>query len=339
MTRTDTFGTDTSGSDRPQNHLGFPGAETLMAAGRVTPPKAETVAAAQAVVRAAIERDADVAALTPAALTPAALTPATATPSAVRPRRRAGLAGLFFRPRVVVTALAAAVAAGVIAYPALTATDSAPSQPPRAASAKAFLNDMAQVAASAPATEAPYWKTTLNLTVPADGEKESTHTRYLDRKGKSTEVNPDGSTKVAFTARAYAVGDRTLGWNQLDKLPTDPKALASLLPTPNSADGKAKSTFDNATALLGESPARPELRAALYRVLAGLPGVEVAGPAKDATGRTGTALEWTTDSGTLRLIINPKTGDLLEETETAPRTGALQARYTYLTNAPADRIG
>ncbi|MFD8382098.1 CU044_5270 family protein [Streptomyces sp. NPDC059679] len=329
MTRTDTFSSD---------HLDFPGAETLMAAGRVAPPKAETVAAAQAVVRAAIERDAEVAALTPAT----ALTPAAGTPSAARPRRRAGFAGLFFRPRVVATALAAAVAAGVIAYPALTTTDSAPSQPPqppRAVSAKAFLNDMAQVAAATPAAKAPYWKTSLTVTVPADGEKERTHTRYLDRKGKSTEVNPDGSTQVAVRARAYAVGDRTLGWNQLDKLPTDPKALAALLPSPNSADGKAKSTFDNATALLGESPARPDLRAALYRVLAGLPGVEVAGPAKDATGRTGTALEWTTDSGTLRLIVNPKTGDLLEETETAPRTGALQARYTYLSNAPADSIG
>ncbi|MES4907171.1 MULTISPECIES: CU044_5270 family protein [unclassified Streptomyces] len=316
MTRTDTFN-----SDHAQDHLDFPGAETLMAAGRVEPPKAETVAAARAVLRAAIERDVE------------------AAVSAARPRRRAGLAGLFLRPRVVVTAVAAAVAAGVVVYPALTSGDAAPARPPQAASAKAFLNDMAQVAASAPATEAPYWKTTLNLTVPADGEKESTHTRYLDRKGKSTEVNPDGSTKVAVTARAYTVGDRTLGWNQLDKLPTDPKALAALLPSANSAEGKAKSTFDNATALLGESPAGPDLRAALYRVLAGLPGVKVTGPAKDATGRTGTALEWKTTSATVRLIVDPKTGDLLEETETAPRTGALQARFTYLTNAPADRIG
>ncbi|MFI0727481.1 CU044_5270 family protein [Streptomyces sp. NPDC021225] len=314
MTRTDTFSSD---------HLDFPGAETLMAAGRVAPPKAETVAAAQAALRAAIERDTEAAAV---------------TPSAARPRRRAGLARLFFRPRVVVTALAAAVAAGVVVYPALTESDSAPAQPPQAASAKAFLNDMAQVAASAPATKAPYWKTTLNLTVPADGEKESTHTRYLDRKGKTTEVNPDGSSKVAFTARAYTVGDRSLDWNQLDKLPTDPKALASLLPSANSAGGKAKSTFDNATALLGESPAGPDLRAGLYRVLAGLPGVEVVGPAKDTTGRRGTALEWNTASTTVRLIINPKTGDLLEETETAPRTGALQARYTYLANTPVDHI-
>ncbi|MGY0061289.1 hypothetical protein ACWY4P_32910 [Streptomyces sp. LZ34] len=324
MTRTSNLG-----AERPQDHLDFPGAETLVTAGRVEPAKAETVAAAQAVLRAAIERDIEAT---------AAPAPAPGTPGA-RPRRRVGLAGLFSRPRFALTALAAAVAAGVVAYPALTSNDAARPQPPQAASAKAFLNDMAQVAASAPATKAPYWKTTLNLAVPADGEKESTHTRYLDRKGKSTEVNPDGSTKVAVTARAYTVGDRTLGWNQLDKLPTDPKALAALLPSPNSADGKAKSTFDNATALLGESPARPDLRAALYRVLADLPGVKVTGPAKDATGRTGTALEWNTTSATVRVIVNPKTGDLLEETETAPKTGALQARYTYLTNAPTDSIG
>lgn len=315
MTRSDTFSSD---------HLDFPGAETLMAAGRVEPPKAETVAAAQAVLRAAIERDTEAAAV---------------PPSAARARRRAGLARLFFRPRVVVTALAAAVAAGVVAYPALTASDSAPTQP---ASAKTFLNDMAQVAASAPATKAPYWKTTLTINHRADGRKPQTLSWYLDRKGKTTMVNPDGSTTVAVTIRGYTVGDRNLDWNQLDKLPTDPKALASLLPSANSANsagGKAKSTFNHATDLLGQSPARPELRAALYRVLADLPGVEVAGPAKDITGRTGTALEWTTDSTTVRLIINPKTGDLLEETETAPRTGALEARYTYLTNAPADKIG
>ncbi|MEU0806252.1 CU044_5270 family protein [Streptomyces sp. NPDC005970] len=315
MTRSDTFSSD---------HLDFPGAETLMAAGRVEPPKAETVAAAQAVLRAAIERDTEAAAV---------------TPSAARPRRRAGLARLFFRPRVVVTALAAAVAAGVVVYPALTSNDTAPAQPPQAASAKTFLNDMAQVAASAPATKAPYWKTTLTINHRADGQKPHTRSWYLDRKGKTTEVNPDGSTTVAFTIRGYSVGDRNLDWNQLDKLPTDPKALASLLPSANSAGGKVKSTFDNATALLGQSPARPELRAALYRVLADLPGVEVTGPAEDITGRRGTALEWTTDSTTVRLIINPKTGDLLEETETAPRTGALEARYTYLVNTPVDKIG
>ncbi|MEU5024939.1 CU044_5270 family protein [Streptomyces milbemycinicus] len=313
-----------SGTDDPQDYLDFPGAEALMAAGRVQPPKTETVAAAQAVLRAAIERDIE------------AATPAAGTPGA-RPRRRTGLAGLISRPRFALTALAAAVAAGVVAYSSLTSNDAVRPRPPRAASAKAFLHNMAQVAASAPGTKAPYWKTTVNLTVPADGGEESTHTRYLDRKGKRILLYPPGHSRVAF--RPFIVGDQILSWSRLDKLPADPKALLELLPTPNSADGKAKSTFDNAATLLGESPARPELRAALYRVLAGLPGVEVVGPAKDATGRTGTALKWTSKSSTIRLIVDPRTGTLLEETQAISKDGAPQARFTFLSNGPADSIG
>ncbi|MDW6062350.1 hypothetical protein SAZ11_35410 [Streptomyces sp. FXJ1.4098] len=238
MTRTDTFGSDTFGSDRPQDHLDFPGAETLMAAGRVAPPKAETVAAAQAVVRAAIERDAEVAALTPAAGTPP---PAPRRPRAPPPRglRRAVLPP----PRRGHGAGRGRCRRGH-RLPGPHRDRQRTVAAPRAVSAKAFLNDMAQVAAATPATKAPYWKTSLTVTVPADGEKERTHTRYLDRKGKSTEVNPDGSTQVTLTARAYAVGDRTLGWNQLDKLPTDPRPSPRCCPppTPPTARPRAPST-------------------------------------------------------------------------------------------------
>lgn len=65
-------------------------------------------------------------------------------------------------------------------------------------------------------------------------------------------------------------------------------------------------------------PVRPALRAATYRVLAGLPDVRSLGMVTDARGRRGEALSRHGDTsegvntGTYRLVIDPKTGNPLE---------------------------
>jgi hypothetical protein len=52
-------------------------------------------------------------------------------------------------------------------------------------------------------------------------------------------------------------------------------------------------------------------------VLAGLDGVRLAGDPTDSTGRHGTALEFTTPTTTERLVVDPATGLLLEQSTTA----------------------
>ncbi|WP_328671060.1 hypothetical protein [Streptomyces sp. NBC_00328] len=63
--------------------------------------------------------------------------------------------------------------------------------------------------------------------------------------------------------------------------------------------------FNGIDALPSRAPSSPELRAALYEVLAGIPGIRLRGPAKDAAGRTGTAVELDGDDRRGRLVIAP----------------------------------
>jgi hypothetical protein len=67
--------------------------------------------------------------------------------------------------------------------------------------------------------------------------------------------------------------------------------------------------------------------------------VRLVGHAKDSAGRVGTAVELKVGSGNSRVVINPKTSQLME-TRTALRTtaksGADVIRTTYLSAGPSD---
>ncbi|MGI8572233.1 MAG: CU044_5270 family protein [Solirubrobacteraceae bacterium] len=63
---------------------------------------------------------------------------------------------------------------------------------------------------------------------------------------------------------------------------------------------------------LAEAPAPPALLAGLYRVLAATPGLQLLGPVKDAAGRTGTEIAVRINAVQLALIVDPRTGQLLE---------------------------
>jgi hypothetical protein len=144
---------------------------------------------------------------------------------------------------------------------------------------------------------------------------------------------------------------------QLDALPTDPSALRAALlsqaeqqqrqaqrseqqnlkkdhirfkavPEPASGETAAGMVFDQATNLLWEPDLSPQLRSALYKVLADTPGVVVRTGVKDSSGRPATEISrfapevWTTASGSTRIhsssgqnvetFENPATGTTLE---------------------------
>ena len=118
--------------------------------------------------------------------------------------------------------------------------------------------------------------------------------------------------------RGYTIGgERRLTRKQFLAFPTDPltaydRILAHVGDGGHSVEGQV---FDAIGTALRESPAPSDLRAALYRALALVPGVTLVGTLTDRAGRSGTAVAFT-EAGTRReLIFDPETSELLAERE------------------------
>jgi hypothetical protein len=147
------------------------------------------------------------------------------------------------------------------------------------------------------------------------------------------------------TGNPFVVGDRSYSAQGLRQLPAGPAQLKALLLAGYQAGAGYGSTTDylfETVPLVFELPVTSQVRAGLYRMLAGLPGVRGLGQVRDASGRRGAAVglngrythcghwsqpgsgaeHWTFASCTVqqRLIINPATGQLL----------ALELRYLRL---------
>lgn len=126
----------------------------------------------------------------------------------------------------------------------------------------------------------------------------------------------------------------------LSSWPTDPERLTAMLRARAEEMDNEKSvsvrTFGIIADLLRETVAPPELRAALYRVAADLPGIEFVGEVTDAAGRPGVAVAMGDDSGVAHrelLIFDPDTSTLLA-TETI-----LLGRTSEFDADPPVRIG
>jgi hypothetical protein len=113
-----------------------------------------------------------------------------------------------------------------------------------------------------------------------------------------------------------AYGKGGLSYLDLSKLPTDVAALRAMIVDRKIESGPAgdAETFTIIGDLLRETYAPPALRAALYQIASGLPGVELIGTVKDEAGRTGTAVAYPTGNGYRNeLIFDPATAALLGE--------------------------
>lgn len=132
--------------------------------------------------------------------------------------------------------------------------------------------------------------------------------------------------------RTFGNGE-SITWDELTDLPTEPGALGRRL-----TDGLAPSghgdRFDlwkQVVALLLESPASPELRRALWQVLAATPGTELLGAMTDSVGRPATGIEADFTQETRErevLLVDPSDGTLLESRSYAD--GGLAYRVTVL---------
>lgn len=117
---------------------------------------------------------------------------------------------------------------------------------------------------------------------------------------------------------SFEVEGRALTMPQLAQLPTGPAALRAFLLAPYPADYQHSRPVQLVQRLFGEAadlttaPVDPAVRAAVYRLLAGLPGIEVLGPTGDAVGRRGTAIAVPDGDVLHELIIDPRTGAVLD---------------------------
>jgi hypothetical protein len=134
-------------------------------------------------------------------------------------------------------------------------------------------------------------------------------------------------------------------------LPTQPKALRRLIearkiPLFVGPPGEAE-TFTLIGDMLRNTYLPPAFRAALYRVVAELPEVELLGQVKDPAGRTGIGVSFTKGSVTHELIFDPRTSALLGEREVAARripdlqvpAGTETGSVTYLESKVVDSLG
>ncbi|MFE5136927.1 CU044_5270 family protein [Streptomyces fagopyri] len=180
-----------------------------------------------------------------------------------------------------------------------------------------------------------------------------------------------GNAKVAYTIgpgrpmvmhtsvgdKIYAVGPNNVSYKDLRALPSTSDALRRYLETLYSRDNGADSgTSGRSTWMLRQAgnlitmPVKPGVRAAAYRVMAGLPGVRVVGHVTDPLGRTGVGVEFPQSYGTPlgttreRLVVDPSTGAMLSD-QTLLVTPSARAKTAGLTagmtvgNAATTRMG
>jgi hypothetical protein len=139
----------------------------------------------------------------------------------------------------------------------------------------------------------------------------------------------EGST----TDDAFAAGG--LSFVDLSGLPTDPDALLQVIEDRTIVGGPPgdAETFTLIGDLLRETYATPALRAALYEVAASLPGVELIGTVRDASGRSGVAVAYEHDGTRNELIFDPETAVMLGESSVVTEAGPMGPAGTIVWSA------
>jgi hypothetical protein len=275
---------------------------------------------------------------TPTGAQVAAVFAAARTPRRRR-RRRAGFA------LVAATAIAAAV---VAALPAAR-------QPTDAVS---LLRAAAAAAADAPPAFTGYRYTEVIEHWRWEGtrpeEVEQRVENWVDRDWKGRRIAHQGKV---FSGREdnyfaqphddpFVYGDGPLANVEIEKLPTDPKALLAALdanergqnwapglPTPDQA--RYDITY-SVLLLLGTANTTPELRSALWGVLALMPGLRSEPGVRDPIGREGDAVTLTLEPaenarpGTFRVIFDAKTSSLLSWSLSGQGGGTPAQTHTFV---------
>lgn len=170
--------------------------------------------------------------------------------------------------------------------------------------------------------------------------------QWMDTLAATTSASPTttASSTVSDGTVGYVEGDlHGLDAAQFAAMPTSQRGVAKVLDdyyaqltfcsqNPGKCSTKDQIIWAEAVMLL-QDPVSPQVRAATFRVMAGLPGVRTLGPMTDPLGRTGYALAPAGQDpnpvpqnfNPLKVIlIDPQTGSLLATEELGPMPRTLQ---------------
>ncbi|MFI0965393.1 hypothetical protein ACH4S8_28945 [Streptomyces sp. NPDC021080] len=325
----------------------FAGAGRLVAAGRVPPPEPAVVRAALTAVRVAATEETRTAR--------AATAEDTRTARAIaeeegRARSTAAVQGPVRtpEPRPVLNRRRMLLAAGGVAAAAAGAV-----LLPRAGSgerrehtttAPEFLQQVAYVAAGGAGSTAPYWRVDAMMTSGPppkaarlhsqhpDGETRHSVT-WLSRTGMILKTAAGGVSEYPTDMMSWDIAEKDITWDDLRTLPTTPAALRTRLLGSRPKRSTWVALFNGADSLLAGAPSGPGVRAALYELLAEIPGIRLHGMTRDSIGRAGTAVELNDHERRSRLVIDPKSALLLEGAvyqRGGKEDGRIVSRVTYL---------
>jgi hypothetical protein len=107
--------------------------------------------------------------------------------------------------------------------------------------------------------------------------------------------DPMTSLDAGYGAQQFPIGAKSLTLAQLQALPVDPATLKKLILGGGVAPGETPSAFllDGVVAPILEMPVTPAVRAALYDMLAAMPGIQSLGEVTDPAGQQGEAVSYT----------------------------------------------
>ncbi|WP_066588827.1 CU044_5270 family protein [Cellulomonas timonensis] len=250
------------------------------------------------------------------------------------------------RRRLSLSIVGAAAAAGLVVLP-LSPFGGADPDVAQAAEKLLMASDSAAMQPDL-AAGASYWHTVSEHSQSnVDGGAVYRRESWSARSGPGLLIDDGVSANpIGLGTATYDIGGTHVDWDGLSALTTDPAELRDLLLRADTA-GTSRSADDRLFMAVGDllraTPASPALRSALWRVAAQIPDVRLVGDVTDAVGRTGTAVEQVIDHGGVtevrRLVFDPDTGVLLEETQVARGGGADRTyRSTYLDQGPADEL-
>jgi hypothetical protein len=140
--------------------------------------------------------------------------------------------------------------------------------------------------------------------------------QFLDAQDRTAWVQAGSPSLVTQPVdESFGPGGLSAGPVDLSTLPTDPASLGALI-AGRKVEGGPPGTAEDFVQigdLLRESDAAPTLRATLYQVAAGLPGVQLLGTVTDHAGRRGVGLADVSNGTRHELIFDPATAALLGE--------------------------
>lgn len=151
--------------------------------------------------------------------------------------------------------------------------------------------------------------------------------------GRKIDAGPGPRKVDVVPPFGFALLGKDLTYAEVQALPADPARLKAYLVALDPQNVDSELLFSLGGQILTELPATPQVRAAVYRILAELPGLTITQGERDAKGRIGVGVKhsFRNADGTTHdsmMIIDRQSGDLLATVHEQGTTLRLGNRFT-----------